>query len=187
MPASPAHYAEGPEVLVVSLATKGDRNAFEELVRRRQSWLRNLMRRFSGDATLADDLSQQVFMQAWRKIRQLKDANKFAGWLKKMAVNEWLQYLRKNDPLRGAIDDLEVVMSKSDSTSVAMDLDQALAILPFFVSTCVILSYHERMTHDEIASATGIKVGTVKSHIRRGSERLRKLLSAYDESAAEVS
>ena len=45
MPAAPGHYAEGPEALVVSLASKGDRDAFAELVRRRQSWIRNLMRR----------------------------------------------------------------------------------------------------------------------------------------------
>ena len=179
MSATRAHYAEGPEALIVSLAAKGDREAFAELARRRQSWVRNLMRRFCGDATLADDLSQQVLMQAWRKIRQLKDVNKFAGWLRQLAVNEWLQYVRRKDPLRGAIDEQEIVMSKADSTSVAMDLDQALASLPFAVSTCVVLSYHERMTHDEIAQATGIKTGTVKSHIRRGSERLRDMLSAY--------
>ena len=47
MPAAPGYYAEGPEALVVSLAARGDRDAFTELVRRRQPWLRNLMRRFS--------------------------------------------------------------------------------------------------------------------------------------------
>lgn len=89
MPAAPGHYAEGPEALAVSLASKGDRVAFSELVRRRQSWIRNLMRRCCGDANLADDLSQQAFMQAWRKIRQLKDVDKFGSWLKQMAINEW--------------------------------------------------------------------------------------------------
>jgi len=99
MPVSAGHYAEGPEALVVSLAIKGDRDAFAELVRRRQAWIRTLMRRCCGDLSLADDLSQQVFMQAWRKIRQLKDATRFGGWIKRLAINEWLQYSRKNDPL----------------------------------------------------------------------------------------
>jgi len=44
-----------------------------------------------------------------------------------------------------------------------------------------VLSYHERMTHNEIAELTGLKLGTVKSHVLRGSKRLRELLSAYDE------
>ncbi len=118
MPATPGYYAEGPEALVVSLASKGDEQAFAELVRRRQPWIRSLMRRCTGDAHLADDLSQQVFMQAWRKIRQLKEADKFGSWLKKMAINEWLQYRRKNDALRGAEGEASITASRHDKTSI---------------------------------------------------------------------
>jgi len=188
MPVSPGHYAEGPEALVVSLASNGDRDAFAELVRRRQSWVRNLMRRCCGNISLADDLSQQVFLQAWRKIRQLKDAGKFGSWLKHLAINEWLQHRRKNDALLDAqLDgnsDEDINMSRRDTTAVVMDLDHAMAQLPGPVSLCIVLSYYERMSHNEIATLTDMRLGTVKSHIRRGSERLRKLLSAYDESTA---
>ncbi|MDH3747387.1 MAG: sigma-70 family RNA polymerase sigma factor [Gammaproteobacteria bacterium] len=183
MPVAPGHYAEGPEALVVSLALKGDRDAFAELVRRRQSWIRNLMHRCSGDASLADDLSQQVFLQAWRKIRQLREADKFGSWLKQLAINEWLQHRRKNDALRGAEGEEDIKMSRHDATSVAIDLDQAMAVLPRPVSLCIVLSYYARMSHAEIAQLTDLQLGTVKSHIRRGSERLRELLSAYNESA----
>ena len=130
MPAVPGHYAEGPEALVVSLASKGDRDAFAELVRRRQSWIRNLLRRCCGDPGLADDLAQQVFLQAWRKIRQLREAHKFGSWLKQMAINEWLQHVRKNDALRDAASDADVTLLQHDNTSIAMDLDQALALVP---------------------------------------------------------
>ena len=68
---SRAEYAQAPESLVVGLARTGDRDAFAELVRRRQAWIRNLMRRLSGDAALADDLAQQTFLQAWRGIAGL--------------------------------------------------------------------------------------------------------------------
>ena len=73
-------------------------------------------------------------------------------------------------------------MSQNDKTSIGLDLDGAMALLPGPVSLCIALSYHERLTHDEIAELTGLQVGTVKSHVRRGSARLRELLSAYDES-----
>lgn len=56
MPAAASYYADGTEALVVSLAVRGDRDAFTELVRRRQSWIRNLLRRCCGNGTLADDL-----------------------------------------------------------------------------------------------------------------------------------
>ena len=183
MPAAPGHYAQGPEALIVSLASRGDRDAFAELVRRRQSWIRNLLRRCCRDPDLADDLAQQVFLQAWRKIRQLREAHKFGSWLKQMAINEWLQHARKNDALRDAARDTDVTLLQRDKTPIAMDLDQALALLPDPVRLCVVLSYHERMSHPEIAKLTDIQLGTVKSHIRRGSKRLRELLSAYDESA----
>lgn len=184
MPVSAGHYAEGPEALVVSLAIKGDRDAFAELVRRRQSWIRTLMRRCCGDISLADDLSQQVFMQAWRKIRQLNDATRFGSWIKRLAINEWLQYSRRNDPLGFTDGDDALPESRAEATSVAMDLDRAMASLPGPVSLCIALSYHERLSHPEIEALTGIPIGTVKSHIRRGSARLRELLSAYDESGA---
>ena len=182
MPQAPAYYAEGPEALLVNLATKGDRIAFAELVRRRQNWVRTLMRSCCGDMALADDLSQQVFLTAWRKIRQLQDADRFGGWLKRMAVNTWLQHRRRNDVLRHAEDAETLPSTHKDQTSVGMDLDRCLALLPAAVSMCIVLSYHERLSHDEIVALTGLPLGTVKSHIRRGGQQLRQLLGAYDES-----
>ena len=61
-----AALGQADERAVLALAICGDITAFSELVRRRQSWLRNLLRRLCRDPTLADDLAQQVFLQAWR-------------------------------------------------------------------------------------------------------------------------
>ena len=181
MPATPQHYAEGPEALIVSLAARGDRDAYTELVRRRQSWIRNFMRRCCGDDALADDLAQQVFLQTWRKVRQLRDPTRFGSWLKRIAVNEWIDYRRKNDTRANRAYHDGTQKTAAASTATAMDLDNALAMLSAPVRLCVVLSYHERMTHGEIAELTGLQLGTVKSHIRRGSQRLRDLLSAYGE------
>jgi len=174
------HYSEGPEALIASLAARGDRDAFAELIRRRQSWIRNLMRRCCGDDTLADDLAQQVFMQAWRRIRQVRDASRFGPWLKQIAVNEWLQYLRKHDPLRYADKEDKITRFSNSNADIEFDLDKALATLPGPVGLCIVLSYYERMSHAEIAAITRLQLGTVKSHIRRGSERLQRALSAYE-------
>jgi RNA polymerase sigma-70 factor (ECF subfamily) len=81
--AKKVNYARSPEALVVSLARRNDRQAFEELVVRRQAWIRSLMQRFCGDPALADDLSQQVFLQAWRNIPRLQRSDRFAAWLKR--------------------------------------------------------------------------------------------------------
>jgi RNA polymerase sigma-70 factor (ECF subfamily) len=183
VPPDPSHYADGPEPLVVSLAVRGDRDAYAELVRRRQSWIRNFMRRCCGNDALADDLSQQVFLQVWRKIRKLREPARFGSWLARVAVNEWIQHQRKNDPLWHADGQLENLASRPEATAIGMDLDRALAVLPGPMRLCVVLSYHERLSHREIAALTGMPPGTVKTNIRRGSQRLRELLSAYGESA----
>jgi len=183
VPRSQASYAKIPEALVVGLARKGNRDAFAELVTRRQSWVRNLMRRSCGDATLADDLAQQVFLQAWRNIHSLREPGAFGGWLRRLAVTCWLQHMRAQDALHGA-NELSGIMPESTgasgvATDMGMDLDAALATLPGPVRLCIVLAYHERMTHGEIADLAGLPPGTVKSHIRRGTDRLRSLLSAY--------
>ena len=139
------------------------------------------MRRCSGDVTLADDLAQQVFLQAWRKISHLRQPNKFGAWLKRLAITVWLQHVRTNDVLRDADEHDETELAQPDATSVTMDLDRALATLSNPVRQCIVLSYHEDMTHGEIAELTDLPLGTVKSHIRRGTQRLQQRLSAYRE------
>jgi RNA polymerase sigma-70 factor (ECF subfamily) len=172
-------YPECPIAYLVSMARTGDRKAFAELVRRRQSAVRGMMRRFCGDPTLADDLAQQVFMKMWLNIRRLRKVKAFDGWLKRLAVSVWLLYLRKKDALRGAGELAEADRAQVESPGAGLDLDQALATLPSAVRLCIVLSYQAGMSHREINELTKIPLGTVKSHINRGSERLRQVLSAY--------
>jgi RNA polymerase sigma factor (sigma-70 family) len=175
------YYPDCPEAMVVTFARTGDRHAFEELVRRRQSGIRNLMRRCCNDSTLADDLAQQVFLQVWQKIHTLKQAAAFGGWLKRLAVSVWLQYLRKKDALTDAEALADSDTLQHESTSLSMDLDQALASLSSTVRLCIVLSYHEGLSHREIAEVMAIPLGTVKSHISRGTDRLQQILAAYRE------
>ncbi len=175
------YYPDCPEALIVGLARTGDRSAFEELVRRRQSWIRNLMRRFSNDEALADDLAQQVFLQVWQKIHTLKEAGAFGGWLKRLAVTTWLQYLRKKDALKDTEESDYEETSSNGATGLRMDLDAALATLSPPVRSCIVLSYHEGMTHAEISESMELPLGTVKSHINRGTQKLQALLKDYAE------
>ena len=176
-----------PEPLIVGLARTGDRQAFTELVRRHQSWIRNLMRRLSADADLADDLAQQAFLQAWLEIRKLRDPRKFPGWLKQIALNTWRQHARKST--LPSSPELPVEKQTADTfdipnSALKMDLDRALASLPAERRMCVVLAYHEGQTGVEIATLTNLPLGTVKSHIKRGSEQLRVLLATYAHSTA---
>src|SRR5580698_2184006 len=85
------------EASIVTLACAGDRHAFAELVRRRQSSIRSLLRRLCRDSALADDLAQETFMQAWRTIRGLRSARAFGSWLRPIAINAWLRHQRGSE------------------------------------------------------------------------------------------
>jgi RNA polymerase sigma-70 factor (ECF subfamily) len=171
-------WATASEISIVLLAMNGDDAAYGELVRRRQDAIRNLLRRLTREASMADDLAQQTFIQGWRSIRTLKSPGAFGAWLRKLAVNFWLQHARGSRQQVALDEDLRAEHPVS-SVSRQLDLDAALARLPHDVRVCIVLAYNEGMTHGEISQTTSIPLGTVKSHLTRGSARLRELLHAY--------
>jgi RNA polymerase sigma-70 factor, ECF subfamily len=164
---------------VVTLAMGGDDGAFNELVRRRQKRVRDMLRRLCGNHALADDLAQKTFVLAWRGIGALRDPGAFGGWLKRVAVNAWLAEARR---VPVPIDhDEEAVLAAADPapsperSAAGIDLERALARLGPAERLCVVLAHGEGMTHTEIAEATRLPLGTVKSHVLRGSEKLKRL------------
>jgi RNA polymerase sigma factor (sigma-70 family) len=178
-PALPAGtLAAANEISIVLLAMNGDDSAYGELVRRRQGAIRNLLRRLTREPSLADDLAQQAFIHGWQSIRSLKSPGAFGGWLRKIAVNFWLQHARSARPQVALDEDLRAEHPVS-TLSRQLDLDAALAQLPRDVRVCIVLAYNEGMSHGEISQTTAIPLGTVKSHITRGAARLRELLQAY--------
>jgi RNA polymerase sigma-70 factor (ECF subfamily) len=183
------------EAILVALAIGGDDAAYGELVRRRQAQIRDLLRRLCRNAALADDLAQQAFLQAWRRIGTLQAPGAFGGWLRKIAVSTWLQHLRAQGsrPEGNAVTDRThsqpadqppgaAVDEPAHEPTVAerLDLDRALSQLAPDARLCIVLAYGERMSHREIAEATDLPLGTVKSHITRGAARMRELLRGYE-------
>lgn len=168
------------ELSVVMCAIAGDDNAYGELVRRRQGAIRQLFRRLCRNPALADDLAQQTFLQAWRSVHTVKSPAAFGGWLKRLAVNVWLQRVRADRSWKNT-DDIDSLPDEGAQHTLAerLDLDGALATLPPPVRLCITLAYAEHMSHREICEATGLPLGTVKSHITRGAARLRQVLGAY--------
>jgi RNA polymerase sigma-70 factor (ECF subfamily) len=165
---------DAAEANVVMLAAHGDDRAFAELVRRRQATVRGMLRRMCGDASLADDLAQETFVQAWRTLAQLRNAGAFGGWLKQVAVRVWLQHARRARLPIEALEDADDVAAPEFAER--LDLERALERLNPPQRLCVVLSYGEGLSHGEIADSTGWPLGTVKSHVARGATKLKQWL-----------
>jgi RNA polymerase sigma-70 factor (ECF subfamily) len=179
-PSSASPLGQAAEAAVVALAMGGDAAAFTELVWRRQPWLRNFLRRLCRDPALADDLAQQVLLQAWRSLPRLNSVASFGAWLRRLAINAWLAHVRSAPAATVPLDTAELAVPGLVSAAAeALDLDRALARLSPEERLCVVLAYNEGLSHSEISAATGMPLGTVKSHIRRGTHQLRELLAVY--------
>lgn len=176
-----AELKQAPDSIVIALACAGDHSAFAEVLHRRQARVRKFMYHLCRQSALGDDLAQQVFLTAWRSLRQLRSAAAFDGWLKRIMVTTWLEESRRGKLSTTSEIDVEDLAVHHDSTMARMDLDAALSTLPAEVRLCVVLAYSEGQSHPEIVSLTGLPLGTVKSHIARGAARLREILADYGE------
>ncbi len=161
-------------------AAAGSSAAFEELVRRHQGVVRGMMRRLSGDASLADDLAQTTFMTAYRRI-ETYSGGQFRAWLCAIAYRTFLQARRSAKPEISSAEIIEFAArdQHTPTPGLKMDLDRALASLPNDQRVAIILCVNAGMSHSEVARLTGWPLGSVKSHVARGKQELRRLLAAY--------
>lgn len=164
-------------------ASKGDRNAFSELVRRHQPTVRGMTRRLSGGHQAdADDLSQAAFLKAWSQIGSFAGGT-FRSWVCTIAYREFLQVRRKGRAQSRIVDATKVLSFgryQAELSGVGQDLDKALSELPNEQRIALVLSISAGLSHGEVAVATGWPIGTVKSHIARGKSALQKRLKDYD-------
>ena len=174
--------ARTSEAVLVRAAQAGDRAAFAELVQRRQGWLRALLRQMCGDAAEADDLAQETFLRAWRRLSQLRDANAFSGWLRSMAVRLFVDSRRRLmlevDEMEALDDNASADPTPDHAVGARIDLERALAVLAPRERLCIVLNLAEGLSHAEIGQITELPLGTVKSHIARGLQKVRRTFGA---------
>lgn len=167
------------EELVARAVAAGDQAAFGELVRRHQSRVRNWLRQLTRNPATADDLAQETFIKAWDKLQTYGGKGRFAAWLMKVAYTEFLMHCRqtRGEQRLAAAVQAEApdapVHDPSGEESVAADLERLLAVLTDDERHAMLLCYAQGLSHGEASEVTGWPVGTIKSHIHRGKEKIR--------------
>lgn len=178
--------------LIARAVVHDDRHAFAELVRRHQSSVRACLRKLTaGNHALADDLAQETFVLAWRNLKSFRQEAAFPTWLYRIATNCWLGDARKRKEEllgdaapEGEDEDFAATLGESvpdhaPGTTLAMDLERALAVLSAGERAAIVQCYHHDLSHEEAAYVLGIPVGTVKTHILRGKQKLKRTLAAW--------
>jgi RNA polymerase sigma-70 factor (ECF subfamily) len=168
---------------LVSAAQGGDLLAFERLYRENERKVYALCLRLSCDRTLAEELTQDVFVQAWRKLGGFRGESAFSSWLYPIAVNTALSE-RRSRRRRDAH-----VVTSDDPTALertprlptpeeGFDLQRALATLPAGARAVFVLHDVEGRTHEEIGTLLEIAPGTSKAQLHRARRLLREVLES---------
>lgn len=170
--------------LIARALVSDDHAAFGELVKRHQSAVRHFLRHLAGgDAALADDLAQETFVQAWRGLARFQHRAGFSTWLLGIAHNQWRNARRKarTVPVEAEhLATLEPAPSPAPLSDLRHDLGRALQTLAAEEQTALHLCYQQGLSHSEIAEVLQWPLGTVKTHLNRGRDKLRPLLASWN-------
>jgi RNA polymerase sigma-70 factor, ECF subfamily len=178
---------------------RGDRVAFEELVNKFKQPVMNLVYRTLPDATEAEDLAQQVFVQVFKSAHRYEAAAKFSTWLFTIARNLCLNEIRRRsrhpaesmDAPGPASDHEEPPMRQIEDTrnftppaallqsELAAKIEEALAGLPEKQRTAILLCREDELSYEDIAEVVGCTLSATKSLIHRGRETLKQKLKPY--------
>ena len=186
--ADPTGAEQVDHVLVARVLLTEDRRAFEQLMRRHQGMVRAQLRRLlHGDQARADDLAQETFLLAWRKLDQFRGEARFSTWLYRIAYSCFLQARRKGS---SAADDIDrdapdQRISPPDAADLRLDVERAMRRLSAAEHEVLLHVVQLGLSHDEAAYVLAMPLGTVKSHMNRGKARLRALLADWQVTSQE--
>jgi RNA polymerase sigma-70 factor (ECF subfamily) len=166
---------------LVERAQAGDMAAFEELYRRNVGRVYALCMRLAGDASLAEELAQDVFVRAWERLGTFRGESAFSSWLHPLTVNVALSERRARRRRTSRFlttDDLTPFEKpgKGAGPEEGMDLEKALAALPPGARSVFVLHDVEGYRHQEIAELTGVAEGTSKAQLHRARRMMREAL-----------
>ena len=168
---------------LVQDAQSGDLGAFERLYRDNERRVFALCMRLSSDPSLAEELTQEVFVRAWRKLGSFRGQSAFSSWLHPLTVNVALTERRSRRRRLARIVPTEdgavpEAPTPASAPETGFDLERAMAALPAGARRVFVLHDVEGRTHEEIAELLGLATGTSKAQLHRARRLLREALES---------
>ncbi|MFJ6632476.1 RNA polymerase sigma factor [Streptomyces sp. NPDC091376] len=185
-PASPAPEVALDDATLVVRARDGDVRAFEVLVRRYQGPMYRLALHMLASRGDAEDVVQEVFLIAWRRLGQLRDGTAFVSWLYRTTTNRCLNVIRARRPVTEADLDRRESIDAAGSPERAAQvseqliaLAEALARLTPEQRACWLLREVHGLSYEDIAGATGTTQTAVRGRIARARAQLAEAMSPW--------
>ena len=177
---------QGDEKELVARAQAGDRNAFSELVRAHARGVQHVVYRMCGDMHIAEDASQEAFIQAWLRLPSYRPETSLRSWLYRIAINTAIDMLRKEKHLHPyALDELALADSGLGPEAMATSAERAHTIqaavlaLPEASRAVLVLREYEGLSYRQIAEALDIPSGTVMSRLNYARKLLKEKLETH--------
>jgi RNA polymerase sigma-70 factor (ECF subfamily) len=173
----------------VAAALAGDQSAFEQIVRRYQRPVVNLIARITGDRDQAEDLAQDAFVKAFRSLAAFDTGRRLSSWLLRIAHNTAIDAVRRprratvsidapaDSPAHAAMPVAAAQPDPVERAALAAALEAALARLRPEFRAAVVLRYDEGLPFDEIGHVMGIPETTARSHVHRARKELARHLA----------
>lgn len=175
--------------LAARVVVNDDRHAFAAIVRRHHGAVRAFARRLAnGDNARADDVAQDTFLAAWKHLSTWRAEGELVSWLLKLCFRAHLTDARRAHHKREALVDdpnapSTMAATPADDPTERRDVVRAMAVLSEMERAAIALVFQQGLTHEEAAKVLDVPLGTLKSHVARGKEKLKPLLAAYSEAA----
>ena len=169
------------ERLLIARLRERDEGAFSEIVRLYGDKVFSLTYRMLGNRQEAEDVAQEVFITVFKTVDGFRGEAKFSTWLYRIAYNVFRDQARKRKELVG-IDEAQWQSQADPQTAdpgLRHDLMNALNSLPLHERSAIVLCCQNGLSHDEAARVLEIPLGTVKTNVLRGREKLKKILAAW--------
>ena len=176
------------DIVLIQRILAGDAIAFERLVGKYQKQVHTLAWRKVRDFHIAEDITQETFLQVYQKLETLEDPTRFPGWLYVIADRLCIAWLRRNQRQTEPLEDTDIseVETEAYSQYIATEhaktfadarrdlVEELLAKLKEGNRTVITLHYLEGMTYAEISNFLGVSENTIKSRLRRARQQLKK-------------
>ena len=163
----------------------GDKSSFQILVKRHKEKVRNIIYITMNNSALVDDIAQDVFITVYKNLKYFRFESQFTTWLYRITVNRCKDYLRKMNVRRifspieegTEISEYSTPVEDNDISRIVMD---AISKLPVKLRMPLILKDIEGFSYQEISESLNCEMGTVKSRIFRGREKLKEILQPLE-------